>query len=75
MDVNCAVYLLQMSSTQKWKNLPLKQCSFSIFAVAADKKKMRLTLKLYSIIKYHDLSYVDTKLYSTFIFCDSLKKN
>ena len=26
MDVNCAVHVLQISSTQKWKNRHLKQC-------------------------------------------------
>ena len=26
MDVNCAVHLLEISSTQKWKNRHLKQC-------------------------------------------------
>ena len=26
MDVNCAVHVLQISSTQKWKNRILKQC-------------------------------------------------
>ena len=27
MDVNCALYLLQLSTAQKWKNRHLKQCS------------------------------------------------
>ena len=27
MDVNCALYLLQLSSAQKWKNRHLKQCT------------------------------------------------
>ena len=27
MDVNCALYLLQLSSVQKWKNRHLKQCN------------------------------------------------
>ena len=26
MDANCALYVLQLSSTQKWKNQHLKQC-------------------------------------------------
>ena len=26
MDVNCALNVLQLSSTQKWKNQHLKQC-------------------------------------------------
>ena len=27
MDVNCALYLLQLSSAQKWKNRHLQQCT------------------------------------------------
>ena len=30
MDVNFAVYVLQLSSTQKWKNRHLKQCRSKI---------------------------------------------
>ena len=26
MEVNCAVHVMQISSTQKWKNRHLKQC-------------------------------------------------
>ena len=31
MDVNCAVHVLQISSTQKWKNRHLKQCAAAHF--------------------------------------------
>ena len=31
MDVNCALYLLQLSSAPKWKNRHLKQCTDDTF--------------------------------------------
>ena len=35
MDVNCAVHLLEISSTQKWKNRHLKQCGDHILVCRA----------------------------------------
>ena len=37
MDVNCAVHVLQISSTQKWKNRHLKQCPTSRTSFAPSK--------------------------------------
>ena len=31
MDVNCAVHVLQISRTQKWKNRHLKQCIYVLY--------------------------------------------
>ena len=44
MDVNFAVYVLQLSSTQKWKNRHLKQCRSKIVLSILGPTQMQLFL-------------------------------
>ena len=49
MDVNCALHVLQISSTQNWKNQHLKQCGSALrkksIIKKGDKREKILTKK------------------------------
>ena len=55
MYVNCSLYLLQLSSAQKWKNLHLKQCCRSVMLTSKELPfllKQILKMEFKSILLY-----------------------
>ena len=52
MDVNCAVHVLQNSSTQKWKNRHLKQCvmhTAELFKIRISRRNQNRIRKYFSL--------------------------